>query len=63
VDSSIFKIYFLDVGLVNAMMGLDLETIDQEMKNNFNTKGMIAEQFVSQHLAYLQSQQRGPELF
>jgi predicted AAA+ superfamily ATPase len=63
VDESIQKIYFLDVGLVNAMMRLDLEIIDQEMKNNFNTKGMIAEQFVAQHLAYLNNQYRGPELY
>ncbi|MDD4973420.1 MAG: DUF4143 domain-containing protein [Bacteriovorax sp.] len=52
------KNYFLDVGLVNAMMRLDLEVIDQEMKNNFNIKGMIAEQFVAQHLAFTV----GPEL-
>lgn len=63
VDDSIFKVYFLDVGLVNAIMGLDFQTIDQEMKNNFNTKGMIAEQFVAQHLAYLHNERRGPELF
>lgn len=63
VDNSIFKLYFLDVGLVNAMMRLDLEAIDEEMKNNFNTKGMIAEQFVAQHLAYMGNQTWGPELF
>ncbi|MFA5582906.1 MAG: ATP-binding protein [Bacteriovoracaceae bacterium] len=63
MDDSIFKIYFLDVGLVNAIMRLDFETIDQEMKNNFNTKGMIAEQFIAQHLAYLHNEKRGPELF
>ncbi|MCM2351934.1 MAG: ATP-binding protein, partial [Bacteriovoracaceae bacterium] len=63
VDHTIFKIYFLDVGLVNAIMRLDYETLDQEMKNNFNTKGMIAEQFVAQHLAYLGNERRGPELF
>lgn len=33
------------------------------MKNNFNTKGMIAEQFVAQHLAYLNNHYIGPELF
>jgi predicted AAA+ superfamily ATPase len=63
MDDSIQKLYFLDVGLVNAMMRLDLEIIDQEMKNNFNTKGMIAEQFVAQHLAYLNNHYIGPELF
>lgn len=63
IDDSIFKVYFLDVGLVNAIMGLDFQSIDHEMKNNFNTKGMIAEQFVAQHLAYLHNEKRGPELF
>lgn len=63
VDESIQKLYFLDIGLVNAMMRLDLEIIDQEMKNNFNTKGMLAEQFVAQHLAYLNNHSIGPELF
>lgn len=63
VDTSIQKMYFLDVGLVNAMMRLDLDILDQEMKNNFNTKGMIAEQFVAQHLAYLDNQTSGPELY
>ena len=63
VDDTIYKLYFLDVGLVNAMMKLDLEAIDQEMKNNFNTKGMIAEQFVAQHLAYLGSKTLPPELY
>ncbi|MDO9183600.1 MAG: AAA family ATPase [Bacteriovorax sp.] len=63
VDNSIQKVYFLDVGLVNAMMRLDLEAIDQEMKNNFNSKGMIAEQFVAQHLAYIDNLTAGPELF
>lgn len=62
-DDSIFKIYFLDIGLVNAIMKLDFEIIDQEMKNNFNTKGMIAEQFIAQHLAYLNNETFGPELF
>jgi predicted AAA+ superfamily ATPase len=63
IDIGIMKIYFLDVGLVNAMMKLDLDVIDSEMKNNFNTKGMIAEQFVAQHLAYFAPPSFAPELF
>lgn len=62
-DQTITKLYFLDIGLVNALMRLDFETIDLEMKNNFNTKGILAEQFVAQHLAYLGNEKRGPELF
>lgn len=62
-DSQIQKIYFLDVGLVNCMQRLDLQTIDSEFKNNFANKGVIAEQFVAQHLAYLRSPSMPPELF
>jgi uncharacterized protein len=62
-DPSILKLYFVDIGLVNAMMRLDLDIIDQEMKNNFNTKGIIAEQFVAQHLAYVAECFAGPSLY
>lgn len=63
MDQSIFKLYFLDIGLVNAIMRLDFEILNQEMNQNFNTKGMLAEQFVAQHLAYIDNERRGPELF
>ncbi len=49
-DYRIFKTYFLDIGLLNSLLKLDFHTIDIEFKNNFNAKGMIAEQFVAQHL-------------
>lgn len=49
-DNTIFKLYFLDVGLLNAILNLSLDVIDTEMKNNFNNKGLMAEQFVAQHL-------------
>lgn len=62
-DLSIQKLYFLDIGLMNCLMRLDLETIDQEFENNFNTKGIISEQFVAQHLAYIQGGSVSPELF
>lgn len=62
-DLSIQKLFFLDVGLVNCMMRLDLETIDSELKNQFSTKGMMAEQFVAQHLAYKQDPSIEPKLF
>jgi predicted AAA+ superfamily ATPase len=63
MDPSIQKLFFLDVGLVNCMMKTDLDVIDKEMKNQFSTKGMIAEQFVAQHLAYLNHFATGPELY
>ncbi len=61
-DFSIEKLYFLDVGLFNSLLGLDLSSIDREMENNFNTKGIVAEQFVAQHLAYLNGTQLSPQL-
>lgn len=62
-DLSIQKLYFLDIGLMNCLMRLDLETIDQEFENTFNTKGIISEQFVAQHLAYIHGGTLPPELF
>lgn len=62
-DSSIQKLYFLDIGLMNCLMRLDFETIDQEFENTFNTKGIISEQFVAQHLAYIHGGATSPELF
>ena len=63
IDRSIFKLYFIDVGLMNAMLRIDFETIDVEMKNNFNTKGIMAEQFVAQHLNQVMGPSLQPELF
>lgn len=62
-DSSIQKIYFLDIGLVNCLLRIDLDVIDVELKNQFNTKGMLAEQFVAQHLAYIYGTSQPPGLF
>lgn len=61
-DSRIFKTYFLDIGLLNSLLRLDFETIDIEFKNKFNTKGMIAEQFVAQHLLFFNGPSLPPNL-
>ena len=63
IDENIFKLYFLDIGLLNAMMRLDFSQLDDDMRQQFNTKGFLAEQFVAQHLAYLGNEKRGPELY
>lgn len=62
-DTSVQKIYFLDVGLLNAILNLDLHALDAEMKNQFNSKGIMAEQFAAQHLAYIYEHSRSPELY
>jgi uncharacterized protein len=53
-DDKTFKIYFLDIGLLNYLLGTDssdiLESGDhQESK----LMGLMAEQFIAQHLKYL----------
>ena len=61
-DLRIFKTYFLDIGLLNSLLRLDVETINIEFLNNFNTKGMIAEQFVAQHLNFFGPSSRNSSL-
>ena len=61
-DPRIFKPYFLDIGLLNALLKLDFDTIENEFQNRFSTKGMIAEQFVAQHLNFFQGPSPTPGL-
>ncbi|MBF0367236.1 MAG: ATP-binding protein [Oligoflexia bacterium] len=62
-DPAILKTYFIDIGLLGAMLNLDLETIDYEFKNLFNLRGCLAEQFVAQHLFFANSEYSLPTLF
>ncbi len=61
VDHSILKIYFLDIGLVNAAHQLSWDTLENLFNQSFLTKGFLAEQFISQHLAYHTNPLGGPE--
>ena len=63
VKYKIFRAYFLDVGLLNALYGLSMESIDDGFKNKFNTKGIIAEQYVAQHLQLFKGLSEEPKLF
>lgn len=60
-DESVFKLYFLDVGLVNCLQGAEWTSLmrDQDLL----TKGFLAEQFVAQHLFYKLDGFESPELF
>jgi uncharacterized protein len=62
MDSSVYKLYFLDVGLSAYMSGLgwdDFITNDNSLIN----KGNISEQFIAQHLAYRDEGLESPELY
>jgi len=47
-----FKLLFLDVGLVQSMLGISLAAIETTPEINEVSKGVLAEQFVGQHLMY-----------
>ena len=46
------KLFYLDVGLYNALMELEWEELYQVPAEQLLTKGAIAEQFIAQHLFY-----------
>jgi uncharacterized protein len=56
-DTSAFKLFILDVGLLSAMGGLTKQTILQGNSIFSEFKGSLAEQFVLQHLKILQNVQ------
>ena len=62
-DQTVFKLYFLDVGLFNYMTGASWDSIRQFNDSQLTTKGIIAEQFAAQHLAYLENGLEEPQLF
>ncbi len=61
-DSRVFKLYFLDVGLYNAKMGLEWKDFLRLEPEELVTKGKIAEQFVAQHLFFREPTEM-PELY
>ncbi len=62
-DDSIFKIYFLDIGLLNASLETSWSDISKNYENLFMIKGFMAEQFVAQHLLYMKEPHLEPKLF
>lgn len=62
-DENTFKLYFLDVGLANALQRVPWTEITDIFSKDFIFKGAIAEQFVAQHLYYSTNGSMEPELF
>lgn len=61
-DEAIFKYYFLDIGLLNCMHGITYDLLQDEFNSGFLTKGMLAEQFVAQHLCSIEGNSVPPRL-
>ncbi len=53
LNERVFKLFFLDCGLVNHLCGITRITVDALKNRSFINEGKIAEQFIAQHLACL----------
>ena len=49
-DPRVYKLLFMDIGLMNAVCGLDWSAIDRMGETRLVNEGAMAEQFVGQHL-------------
>jgi hypothetical protein len=58
-----YKLFFLDVGLLNYLHGLDWQQITALDERALLNEGILAEQFIAQHLAYRHEGLEPPELF
>lgn len=63
MDDSRFKVLFLDVGLLNHSCGLGISEFEGVLDIMTVNAGAVCEQFVGQHLMYLQQFFEEPELF
>ena len=50
IEEKVYKLLFMDVGLMNANYGLGWNTISQIADTQLINEGVIAEQFIGQHL-------------
>lgn len=62
LKENLFKLLFLDVGLMNAVCGLNWGTLSGRSNESLVNEGAIAEQFIGQHLSHLIAQRPNREL-
>jgi len=62
LEEKIFKLLFLDVGLMNSICGLDWRSLSQMDDAKLINQGAIAEQFVGQHLQAMLADKLNREL-
>jgi len=62
VNEKVYKLLFLDVGLMNAVCGMDWRSLSQLDEKQLINQGAIAEQFVGQHLQAMLSDKPNREL-
>ena len=62
LKENVYKLIFLDVGLMNAVCGLNWATLSGQTDNGLVNEGANAEQFIGQHLAEMLEQRPNREL-
>jgi len=62
IEEKVYKLLFLDVGLMNAICGLDWRSISQMDEIKLINQGAIAEQFIGQHLQAMLANKPNREL-
>lgn len=62
IEQKIYKLLFLDIGLMNAICGLNWRVISQLDDMRLVNEGAIAEQFIGQHLQALLAENPNREL-
>jgi uncharacterized protein len=62
LEEKVFKLLFLDIGLMNAICGLDWRSISQMDEMKLVNQGAVAEQFIGQHLQAMLADKPNREL-
>jgi len=62
-NDKIYKMYFLDIGLMNRVCGIQHLPFSQLEKREFINEGKMAEQFIQQHLLRIGRVNEKPQLF
>lgn len=62
INAKFYKLYFLDIGLLNYLNALEWSHISALDERSLLNEGVLAEQFIAQHLAYRFKGLEPPEL-
>lgn len=63
INDKIYKLYCLDVGVLNYLLGLEWSVIAGRSERDLVNEGALAEQVIAQHMAYANQGLEPPELF
>lgn len=63
IDEKNFKLLFLDVGLTSHLLGLKWTDLQSFSQSRLVNEGVLAEQFIGQHLLNFEQGTRTPELY